>query len=268
MQWGGGILGTFSPLPVPCILGPVSPSHAYSLEGLGAALPAAPLQPGAWRGCLPGFHLSLVLFLFLHPSLAAMAHHFWHHLPSPSRRRQPHFQPRHCWLSQPSLLPRAGTKNGVWEVWACGHQGLAGCLSACLEWTCSLSQLADLPLLLASRWAELGFSKIRDSFISESPLRPCAGLWTSMRPEWPLSACWVSAGKSESSWIGHPHPPPQVPPRTTGFLLFFSRAEMGLTKPGIGHLCPQRDNGLWRNRFMAPLPQACCPSLSALNKVC
>lgn len=32
--------------------------------------------------------------------------------PSPSRRRQLHFQPCHCWLSQPSLLPRAGTKNG------------------------------------------------------------------------------------------------------------------------------------------------------------
>lgn len=94
----GGMLGTSNPLLVPCSLGP-DPPHAYSLEGLGAALPAAPLQPGAWQRCLPGFYLSPVFFLSLHPSLPAMAHHSWHHLPSPSRRRQPHFQPRHCWLS-------------------------------------------------------------------------------------------------------------------------------------------------------------------------
>jgi hypothetical protein len=123
--WGGVgwgvILGTSSPLPVPCSLGP-DPPHAYSSERLGAALPAVPLQPGAWRRCLPGFHLSLVFFLSLHPSLPAMAHHSWHHLPSPSRRRQPHFQPRHCcWLSQSSLPPRAGTKIGVFGdvgMWA------------------------------------------------------------------------------------------------------------------------------------------------------
>lgn len=128
---GGVILGTSSPLPVPCSLGP-DPHHAYSLERLGAALPAVPLQPGAWRRCLPGFHLSLVFFLSLHPSLPAMAHHSWHHLPSPSRRRQPHFQPRHCWLSQPSLPPRAGTKNGVFGgvgMWASGTCWLLICTS-------------------------------------------------------------------------------------------------------------------------------------------
>lgn len=131
VQAGGGMLGTSSPLPVPCSLGP-DPRHAYSLERLGAALPAAPLQPGAWRRYRPGFHLSLVFFLSLHPSLPAMAHHSWHHLPSPSRRRQPHFQPRHCWLSQPSSLPRAGTKNGVFGgvgMWASETCWLLICMS-------------------------------------------------------------------------------------------------------------------------------------------
>lgn len=165
---GGGMLGISSPLPVPCSLRPVLP-HAYSLEGLGAALPAAPLQPGTWRGCLPGFHLSLVLFLSLHPSLLAMAHHSWHHLPPPPVGAN--FTSNPAIVGSPSLLCRLGLgpKMGVWEAWACGHWGLAGCLSACLEWACSLSQLADLPLHLASRWAELGFGKSRDSFISESP---------------------------------------------------------------------------------------------------
>lgn len=131
---------------------------------------AAPLQPGAWRGCLPGFHLSLVLLLALHPSLPAVALHSWHHVPSPPVGANLTSNP--AIVGSPSLLCRLGLgpKMGVWEVWACGHQGLAGCLSACLEWACSLSQSADLPLHLASRWAELGFSRSRDSSISESPL--------------------------------------------------------------------------------------------------
>lgn len=183
------ILGTSSPLPVPCSLGP-DPPHAYSSERLGAALPAVPLQPGAWRRCLPGFHLSLVFFLSLHPSLPAMAHHSWHHLPSPSRRRQPHFQPAIV-VGSLSLLCRLGLgpKLGFLEMWACGHEGLAGYLSARLEWACSLSQLADLPLPLASRWAELCFSISRDSLFSGNPL----GLvLTSGHPE-DQSGCYLYA---------------------------------------------------------------------------
>lgn len=167
---GGGahILGTFSPLSVPCSLGP-DPHHACSLERLGAALPAAPLQPGAWRRCLSGFHLSLVFFLSLHPSLPAMALSWHHPLPLPVGAN---LTSNPATVGSPSLLCRLGLgpKMGVLEVWACGHQGLAGYLSACLAWACSLSQLADLPLHLASRWAGLGFGKSRDSFLSETPL--------------------------------------------------------------------------------------------------
>lgn len=74
---GGGHAGHLQSPACPVQPGDCSP-HAYSLEGLNAALPAAPLQPGAWRGHRPGFDLSPVLFLSLHPSLPAMAHHFWH----------------------------------------------------------------------------------------------------------------------------------------------------------------------------------------------
>lgn len=128
---GGGMLGISSPLPVPCSLRPVLP-HAYSLEGLGAALPAAPLQPGTWRGCLPGFHLSLVFFLSLHPSLLARAHHSWHHLPPPPVGAN--FTSNPAIVGSPSLLCRLGLgpKMGVWGgvgMWASGACWLLICMS-------------------------------------------------------------------------------------------------------------------------------------------
>lgn len=74
----------------------------------------------AW---LPGFHLSLVLFLSLYPSLPAMAHHSWHHLPPPPVGAN--FTSNPAIVGSPSLLCRLGLgpKMGVWEVWACGHRG-------------------------------------------------------------------------------------------------------------------------------------------------
>lgn len=67
-----------------------------------------------------------------------------------------------------------------------------------------------------------------------------------------------------------PHSSRQVPPGPTGFLLSLSRAGMGLTKPGIGDLCPPEGQGTLEEPVYyppppSPLPESLCTKQSLLS---
>lgn len=66
--------------------------------------------------------------------------------------------------------------------------------------------------------------------------------------------------------MGCPHTSPQIPPGSTGFLLPFFRAGMGLTKPGTRACAPRGTGDFGGTGLLPPLPQARCPSESLCTK--
>lgn len=254
--WGGGgeALGASWPLSVLCHLGLVPQACSLKGPGLLFSLPFCSLELGD-DACLAPIFLPASSLPLLLPCNGSP---FWHLLPCPLPEvpiSLSNLPPSPLLALQPSLLPGS-------ERWGARHGGTKGfwVLMCVLRGHMLQGSSCRLPRGWQSGAAGKGGREDVDPPISDRLLSASGPPGDQGGHFCPSPEPGLPKGRLRL-WDA-PSPLPQVPSKASRFPL--SSLELRWeTKLHVGHSCPQRAKGLWRNRFIACTPPPPQPAARA-----